>query len=80
MRHGGWIGIATRQEDAGAPDRCGAPHDRRAGRIDAVPIGEITEAADVAIGSFYNHFASQEALFEAVVSDTLEAHGRRLMR
>jgi len=48
------------------------------GGIDAVPIGEITEAADVAIGSFYNHFASREALFEAVVSDTLEAHGRRL--
>jgi len=48
------------------------------GAIDAVPIGEITEAADVAIGSFYNHFASREALFEAVVSDTLEAHGRRL--
>lgn len=48
------------------------------GAIEAVPIGEITEAADVAIGSFYNHFASREALFEAVVSDTLEAHGRRL--
>jgi len=48
------------------------------GRIDGVPIGAITEAADVAIGSFYNHFASREALFEAVVSDALEAHGRRL--
>jgi AcrR family transcriptional regulator len=48
------------------------------GGIDAVPIGEITEAADVAIGSFYNHFASREALFEAVLSDTLEAHGQRL--
>jgi len=48
------------------------------GGIDAVPIGEITDAADVAIGSFYNHFPSREALLEAVVSETLEAHGRKL--
>jgi AcrR family transcriptional regulator len=48
------------------------------GAIDAVPIAEITDAADVAIGSFYNHFPSREALFEAVVSETLETHGRRL--
>jgi AcrR family transcriptional regulator len=48
------------------------------GGIDAVPIAEITDAADVAVGSFYNHFPSREALFEAVVSETLEAHGQRL--
>jgi len=48
------------------------------GGIDLVPIAEITEEADVAIGSFYNHFASREALFEAVVTDTLEAHGHKL--
>ena len=48
------------------------------GGIDAVPIAEITDAADVAIGSFYNHFPSRDALFEAVVSETLEAHGRTL--
>jgi AcrR family transcriptional regulator len=48
------------------------------GGIEVVPIAEITDAADVAIGSFYNHFASREALFEAVVSETLEAHGQRL--
>jgi AcrR family transcriptional regulator len=48
------------------------------GGIEGVPIAEITGAADVAIGSFYNHFASRETLLEAVVSDTLEAHGRRL--
>jgi AcrR family transcriptional regulator len=48
------------------------------GGIDAVPIAEITNAADVAIGSFYNHFPSRDALFEEVVSETLEAHGRRL--
>jgi AcrR family transcriptional regulator len=48
------------------------------GGIDAVPIAEITDAADVAVGSFYNHFSSREALFEAVLSETLEAHGRML--
>ena len=48
------------------------------GGIEAVPIAEITAAADVAIGSFYNHFPSRDALFEAVVSETLEAHGRRI--
>ena len=48
------------------------------GGIEAVPIAEITEAADVAIGSFYNHFPSREALFEAVVSETLEAHGQTI--
>lgn len=29
---------------------------------DAVPINEITEAADVGFGSFYNHFPSREAI------------------
>jgi len=48
------------------------------GGIEAVPIAEITEAADVAIGSFYNHFPSREALLEEVVSETLKAHGRKL--
>ena len=43
--------------------------------IEATPIAEITEAADVAIGSFYNHFESKEALVEAVVADTMEKHG-----
>jgi AcrR family transcriptional regulator len=43
--------------------------------IEATPISEITEAADVAIGSFYNHFESKEALVEAVVTDTMESHG-----
>jgi len=48
------------------------------GGIDAVPIADITDTADVGIGSFYNHFPSREALFEAVLSETLEAHGRML--
>lgn len=40
-----------------------------------VPVLTITETADVGMGSFYNHFASKEALFEAAVADALEQHG-----
>jgi len=40
-----------------------------------VPIGEITQAADVGLGSFYNHFESREDLFEAAVEDVLELLG-----
>jgi AcrR family transcriptional regulator len=34
-------------------------------------IQEITEGADVALGSFYNHFESKEELVQAVVADTI---------
>ena len=37
-----------------------------------VSIQEITDAADVGFGSFYNHFESKEALFEAAVQSTVE--------
>ena len=40
-----------------------------------VPILEITQAADVGMGSFYNHFDSKEQLFDAAVEDALDAHG-----
>ncbi|WP_410789594.1 TetR/AcrR family transcriptional regulator [Kribbella sp. C-35] len=40
-----------------------------------VPILEITKAADVGMGSFYNHFQTKDELFEAAVDDALEAHG-----
>jgi|SRR5581483_4725300 len=43
-----------------------------------VPIAEITEAADVGMGSFYNHFETKEELFRAAVEDALEAFGARL--
>jgi AcrR family transcriptional regulator len=36
-------------------------------------IGEITARADVALGSFYNHFETKEALVDAVVGESLEA-------
>src|ERR1700761_2968833 len=45
-----------------------------------VPVLEITQAADVGMGSFYNHFDSKEQLFEAAVSDVLDAHGAVLDR
>lgn len=37
--------------------------------VDAVTIDDIVRAADVAKGSFYNHFADREALVVAVVSE-----------
>ncbi len=45
-----------------------------------VPILEITKAADVGMGSFYNHFDSKEQLFEAAVTDVLDAYGAMLDR
>jgi AcrR family transcriptional regulator len=48
-----------------------------AGRLN-VPILEITQAADVGMGSFYNHFATKEELFEAAVIDVLDRHGEVL--
>ncbi|BBZ31504.1 TetR/AcrR family transcriptional regulator [Mycolicibacterium confluentis] len=43
-----------------------------------VPILDITQAADVGMGSFYNHFDSKEQLFEAAVAEVLDAHGALL--
>jgi AcrR family transcriptional regulator len=45
-----------------------------------VPVLEITKAADVGMGSFYNHFDSKEQLFEAAVADVLDAYGAMLDR
>ena len=45
-----------------------------------VPVLEITQAADVGMGSFYNHFDSKEELFEAAVADVLDNHGALLDR
>jgi AcrR family transcriptional regulator len=44
------------------------------GRLNA-PILEITQAADVGMGSFYNHFQSREELFHAAVEEALDQHG-----
>lgn len=40
--------------------------------IDAVAINEITEAADVGIGSFYNHFESKDAIYIALMDEVFE--------
>lgn len=45
-----------------------------------VPILEITQAADVGMGSFYNHFESKEQLFDAAVEDVMDAYGQLLDR
>jgi AcrR family transcriptional regulator len=48
-----------------------------AGKLN-VPVLEITQAADVGMGSFYNHFDSKDQLFEAAVADVLDTHGALL--
>lgn len=39
--------------------------------VEALRIQDITEGADVGLGSFYNHFASKDELVEAVVEESL---------
>ncbi|WP_292991479.1 TetR/AcrR family transcriptional regulator [Mycobacterium sp.] len=48
-----------------------------AGKLNT-PILEITQAADVGMGSFYNYFDSKEELFAAAINDALDAHGALL--
>jgi len=43
-----------------------------------VPVLDITQAADVGMGSFYNHFDSKEQLFQAAVTDVFDAYGAML--
>ncbi|WP_420540841.1 TetR/AcrR family transcriptional regulator [Mycolicibacterium septicum] len=50
-----------------------------AGKLNA-PVLEITQAADVGMGSFYNHFDSKEQLFDAAVAEVLDAHGALMDR
>ena len=47
------------------------------GRLN-VAVLDITQAADVGMGSFYNHFDSKEELFQAAVADIFDAHGALL--
>jgi AcrR family transcriptional regulator len=44
----------------------------------SVPILEITQAADVGMGSFYNHFETKEQLFEAAVEAVMDGYGTLL--
>ena len=50
------------------------------GRGDRASIQEITEAADIGFGSFYNHFESKEQLFETASTEVLERWGRMIDR
>lgn len=45
-----------------------------------VPVLDITQAADVGMGSFYNHFDSKDQLFDAAVAEVLDFHGALLDR
>jgi AcrR family transcriptional regulator len=51
-----------------------------AGRGERASIQEITEAADVGFGSFYNHFASKEELFDVAAAEVLERWGQMIDR
>jgi AcrR family transcriptional regulator len=48
------------------------------GRGDRASIQEITEAADIGFGSFYNHFTSKEELFQTASEEVLEGWGQML--
>jgi AcrR family transcriptional regulator len=48
-----------------------------AGKLN-VPVLEITQAADVGMGSFYNHFDSKEELFQVAVNEVLDEVGEIL--
>ncbi|CAN5778454.1 TetR/AcrR family transcriptional regulator [soil metagenome] len=48
-----------------------------AGKL-TVPVLEITQAADVGMGSFYNHFQTKDELFAAAVTEVLDGHGALL--
>ncbi|WP_456696675.1 TetR/AcrR family transcriptional regulator [Aeromicrobium sp. P5_D10] len=43
-----------------------------------VPIQDVTERADVGIGTFYNHFSSKDELFDAAIEDAIERYGALL--
>ena len=48
--------------------------------VDAVAINEITEAADVGFGSFYNHFESRDEIYTVLMDTLFENFGDALER
>jgi AcrR family transcriptional regulator len=50
------------------------------GRGDRASIQEITEAADIGFGSFYNHFESKDQLFRTASEEVLERWGHMIDR
>ncbi len=47
--------------------------------VSGLRIQELTDRADVALGSFYNHFESKEELVEAVVADTIDVRAQAIV-
>jgi len=45
---------------------------------EATTVAEIADAADVAIGSFYNHFETKDELLAALLHETLAEHLRSM--
>jgi AcrR family transcriptional regulator len=43
-----------------------------------VPVAEITQLADVGLGTFYNHFAGKDELFDEAVQSVLDAQTERM--
>jgi AcrR family transcriptional regulator len=86
--------MTNRSEQAGAPARADRRTRRRAETrarlieaaratfarqgIDATRINEITDAADVGFGSFYNYFQGKDDIVAAVVEDAAAAAGRAI--
>jgi AcrR family transcriptional regulator len=50
------------------------------GRGGRASIQEITEAADIGFGSFYNHFESKEQLFQTASQEVMERWGAMIDR
>jgi AcrR family transcriptional regulator len=48
--------------------------------FDAATIADITDAADVGFGSFYNHFESKEEILSVLVTHSVEALGSEVDR
>lgn len=50
------------------------------GRGERASIQEITDAADIGFGSFYNHFESKDQLFRTAADEVLERWGQMIDR
>ncbi|MDJ0105039.1 TetR/AcrR family transcriptional regulator [Rhodococcus erythropolis] len=46
--------------------------------VDAVGLSDITEAADLGVGTFYNYFHSRDEIVEAVAEESIETLGARM--
>ncbi len=48
--------------------------------VEAVGVSEITEAADLGTGTFYNYFRSRDDIVEAIMAESIETIGDALDR